>query len=77
VDSRISIPNRGKIFLFSIASSSALEPTQPPIQSILGTFSPGVKRPKRESDHYPPCGPEIKNGGAVPPLPNMSSWHSA
>jgi hypothetical protein len=32
-----------KIFLFSIASKSALGPTQPPIEWVLGTISPGGK----------------------------------
>jgi hypothetical protein len=25
----------------------------------------------------PPSSAEVKNGGAIPPLPHMSSWHSA
>jgi hypothetical protein len=25
----------------------------------------------------PPCSAEVKKGGAIPPLPNMSSWPSA
>jgi hypothetical protein len=29
------------------------------------------------SDESSPCSAEVKNGGAVPPLPHMSSWHSA
>jgi hypothetical protein len=28
-----------------------------------------------ESDHSPPCSAEVKNGGAIYPLPHMSSWH--
>jgi hypothetical protein len=35
-DGRCSIPGRGKIFLFSIASRLVLGPTQPPIQWIPG-----------------------------------------
>jgi hypothetical protein len=30
-----------------------------------------------EADHSPPSSAEVKNGGARPPLPHMSSWHSA
>jgi hypothetical protein len=42
-----------------------------------GLFSPGVKRPGREAAHSPPSRAEVRNGGAIPPLPYMSSWHSA
>jgi hypothetical protein len=42
------------IFLFTIMSGSALGPTQPPIQWVLGALSLGVKRPGREADHSPP-----------------------
>jgi hypothetical protein len=34
----------------------------------LGIY-PGVKRLRRESDHSPPSSVEVKNGGAIPPLP--------
>jgi hypothetical protein len=27
--------------------------------------------------HSPPTSTEVKNGGAIPPLPHISSWHSA
>jgi hypothetical protein len=39
-----------------------------------GAVSPGLKRPGREADRSPPYSDEIKNVGARPPLPNMSSW---
>jgi hypothetical protein len=35
-----------------------------------------IKRPEREADYRPPSSPEINNGGAIPPLLYMSSWHS-
>jgi hypothetical protein len=47
-----SILGRGKIFLFSIASRPALGATQPPVQWIPGSLSPGVQRPKREADQW-------------------------
>jgi hypothetical protein len=50
----------------------ALGPTQPRIQCL-----PGIKRPGREADHSPPSSAGVKNGGAIPPLPHASSWHSA
>jgi hypothetical protein len=36
-----------------------------------GTFPKGVKRPRRELDHSPPFSAEIKNCGAIPPLPHV------
>jgi hypothetical protein len=38
-----------------------------------GGFSLGVKRPGHEADHSPPSSAEVKNGGAIPPLPQTSS----
>jgi hypothetical protein len=40
-------------------------------------FSLGVMRQGREADHSPPSTSEVNSDGAIPPLPNMSSWHSA
>jgi hypothetical protein len=37
----------------------------------------GVKRSEREARHSPPSSAEIKNSGAIPPLPHMSAWYSA
>jgi hypothetical protein len=68
---------RQKIFLFFIASRSALGTTQPPIQWIPETVSPGVKRWEREAEHSPPSGAEVKDGEAIPPLPHSSSWRGA
>jgi hypothetical protein len=28
----------------------------------------------READHSPPSSAEVKNDGAIPPLPHMSPW---
>jgi hypothetical protein len=56
------------IFFFSAASRLALGPTQPPIQWV-----PVVKGPGREANHSPPSSVEVKNGGAIPPLPHMPS----
>jgi hypothetical protein len=35
-----------------------------------------AKWPGREANHSPPFNAEVKNGGAITPLPYMSSWHS-
>jgi hypothetical protein len=47
-------------FPFTAASRTTLEPTQPPIQWVLGALSLGIKRPGREADHSPPSSAEIK-----------------
>jgi hypothetical protein len=46
-----SSPGGSKNSLFSMSSRPALGSTQPPIQRVLGTVSPGVKRTGREADH--------------------------
>jgi hypothetical protein len=56
------------------ASRPALGPTQPPIQWVKRALSLGIKWPGREADHSPPCSAEVKNGEAIRPLPNTSSW---
>jgi hypothetical protein len=70
-------PSTSKILLFSTTSRAALGPIQPPIQWVLGAISPGVKWSEGKADHSPPSSAEVKNGGAIPSLPHMSSWHSA
>jgi hypothetical protein len=61
-------------FLFSTAFRPALGPTQLSVQCVPGALSPGVKRTWREADHSPPSIAKVKNVGAIPPLPHMSSW---
>jgi hypothetical protein len=39
--------------------------------------SQGVKWQGCETDHSPPSSAEVKNDGAIPPLPHMPSWHGA
>jgi hypothetical protein len=55
-----SSPGMVKNFLSSTSSTPALGPTQPPIQWLPGTLSPGVKQPKREADRSPPTSTEVK-----------------
>jgi hypothetical protein len=57
------------IFFNSTASRPALGPVKPPIQWVPGALFPGVKRQGREADHSPPSSYEVKNGGAIAPLP--------
>jgi hypothetical protein len=48
---------------------STLWPNQPPIQRVRGAISLGAKRSERKADHSPPANVQVKNGGAIPPLP--------
>jgi hypothetical protein len=59
---------REKLFLLhSVHTGSGTHPASYPIGT--GCSSPGVKRPVREPDHSPPASAEVKNDGAIPPLP--------
>jgi hypothetical protein len=40
-------------------------PTQPPVQWVPGTLSPGVKRQGREDDPSPQSSAEVRNGGGI------------
>jgi hypothetical protein len=66
-----------EIFLHSAASRPALGPAQSPIRWVPGALSPGVRGPGGEADHSSLSSAQVNNGGAVPLLPHMSSWHSA
>jgi hypothetical protein len=68
--------NSGKgkeIFLFSVTSRPTLGPTQLPIQWVPGIVFPEVKRYETEADHSPLSSAEVKEGGAISPLPHTSS----
>jgi hypothetical protein len=71
---RDSIPGRGKICLFSIASRPDLRSNQSPIQCVPGALSLEVKRPGREAEHSRSSSAEFKNGGAIPLFPHTFSW---
>jgi hypothetical protein len=45
----------------------APEPNQPPVQWVLE-----VKRPVIKPEHSTPASAEVKNSGAIPPLPHVS-----
>jgi hypothetical protein len=55
-----------EIFLYSTLSRRTLEPLQSPIKWV-----PGVNMQGHEADHS--SSSEVKNGGAIPPLPHMPS----
>jgi hypothetical protein len=66
------------ILLFTTASRTALEPTQPPIQWVPGALSLGVMRQGLEADHSPPSSAEVKECVELYlHSPNTSSWHGA
>jgi hypothetical protein len=57
------------IFLFTTASRTALEPTQPPIQWVPVALSLGVKEPGREADYSPPASAEVKKAWSYTSTP--------
>lgn len=76
---RDSIPGRARyIFLFSATLRSAVGFTHPPILWLLLCLLPGVKRPRRISDHSLPGGlPRLRMHGAVPLyFPYTPSWRA-
>jgi hypothetical protein len=50
-----------------------------PVSYTMGSGGcfPGVKRHEREAYYSPPSTSEIKNVGAIPPLPHTSLWLDA
>jgi hypothetical protein len=69
LDGHGSILGQNSNFSFRIASGPALRPTQPPIYWVPKALSTKVKRLGREAEQSPPSSVEVKNGGALPPLP--------
>jgi hypothetical protein len=77
LDGQGSIPSKGKIvsLLHNIQAGSGAQPASYPMGTggdFLGTKLLGL-----QADPFLPSSAEIKNGGAIPPLTRMSSWHSA
>jgi hypothetical protein len=66
--------HRQDIFLYSRASRPVLGSVSPPIQWEPETLSTRDKQLGREADHSLSSSAEIKNGGAIPSLPQTSSW---
>jgi hypothetical protein len=64
-------------FPLSSASIPVLEPNLPTVQLVPGALSTMAKRPEPQAYHSFPSGVEVKNSGAILPLPHTSSWHSA
>jgi len=49
-------------------------PTQPPIQWVPASLSPGIKRPKREADQSPSPSAEVKNAWSCTSTSHKLSW---
>jgi hypothetical protein len=66
-----SFPGRGGkwFFIITTASRQALRPTH-----LREALFPRKKWPGHEADHSPQSSAEVKNCGAVPPIPHTSSW---
>jgi hypothetical protein len=64
---------------FSIIHSVQTGSEANPASYSMGTKGsvPGVKQSRREADHSPRSTAEVKNEGAIPPLPHVSSRHNA
>jgi hypothetical protein len=79
LDAQNLIPSRSKKFFSTPQHADRLckGSTQPPTQGVPRALSWEVKWPECEADHSPPSSAEVKNGGAIPPLPDISSWHGA
>jgi hypothetical protein len=69
---------QGFAFLYSFQTGSGAQCSPSLLYNgYLGALSLSVKRQGREADHSPPSSAKVKNGGAIPSLPCMSSWHDA
>jgi hypothetical protein len=75
--SRGWIPGRGKRFflLRNVQTGSGAQPAS--YTRAPGAPSSGIRRLGREADRSSPPSVEVKNGGAIPPLPHVSSWSGA
>jgi hypothetical protein len=71
------IPGRGKGFLFTPQRSDWLwGPPSLLFDGNRGLFLKG-KAAGREAEHSSLSSGEVKNGGAIPPIPYTSSWYCA
>jgi hypothetical protein len=63
---------RDFLFPHSVQTHSRAYPASYPMGT--GTW---VNQRGHETEHSPPSSTEVKNGGSIPPLPHISSWHGA
>jgi hypothetical protein len=57
-------------FLISAALRPALGLIEPHVHWIPGALSLGTQWPGHDTDHSLPSGAQVKNCGAIPPLPH-------
>jgi hypothetical protein len=70
LDGRDLIPVKEKrAYVFHSVQAGSGFHIQPPIQWVPGVLSTEVKRPGRESNHSHRSIVEVRNGGAIPPIP--------
>jgi hypothetical protein len=69
LEGRGSIPGRDKRLFSLLRIHIDSGPTQPLIQWVPGNFFSWVKGLVREADHSPTSRAEVKENGAIPPLP--------
>jgi hypothetical protein len=67
----VRFPVGARDIFFSTVSKPALRPTEPPIPWVPGVLSTGTKWQKGEASA------DVKDGGAIPPLPHPSSLRDA
>jgi hypothetical protein len=65
------------ISVFYTAFRRVLEFTQFSALCVMGNLSPGMKRPRRNSDNTPPCSCKIKNISSQTSTRNNFSYHGA
>jgi hypothetical protein len=73
-ESGLDCRQRQEISLLSTISRLPLDLTE---RSGHNGLLPGGKGQVREADSPPPTSTDVKNGGAIPPLPHKSLWRLA
>jgi hypothetical protein len=77
LEDRGSISTEGKIPPFFTAPRPVMGPTQPFLEQVLESLSPGKKRQRHKADYSPQSSVEVKYNGATPPFPHLSSYGCA
>jgi hypothetical protein len=67
-----SRPGQNIALFYNVQTGLGVHPAPYPICTAYSFC--GGKAAGREAD-YSPFSAEVKDGGSIPPLPHMSSWH--